>query len=149
MSTEKLYVYLDPEGARKCGHVGLIFLYSDGSAEKIYQSAVNPKESIFRLILLRQPVKVIVKKFKNYESMRKLAGKNKYFELKTGSKEEIREAVERYIRENRPYSSLTNNCGQFLHEVVSVAGDVKSKNKLIPREYYEYLKKNYRKNQKK
>ena len=135
------FVYSDDKAARGCGHTGFVFFYDNGVSERIYQSAANTGYAVWKLVLLKHKMVVVVDEFKKPKRIRQLIGKARYFKLRTAHAQEIRSRIDEYIRQNRPYSSLTNNCAHFMHFALGAAPDVRSKARIIPKRYFRLLRK--------
>ncbi|KAK3584168.1 hypothetical protein CHS0354_035249 [Potamilus streckersoni] len=110
-TADKLWFYIDEEGARGFGHVGIVFAYSDGSAERFYQSAVNPQDKLWRLVILKQPVKVIRREIQNFRYIYQLIDSKECFCVHTRYGDAVRARVDEYIRKNAPYSTFKYGYG--------------------------------------
>ena len=144
---EEVYVYIvEMAGGDPYGHVGLVLQQKNGSYIRYSQAARNPNLqgwNKWEYVTWWQEVDVRQRIFPKGTSVKTLASGGKIIRIPTEHPDQIQNAVNKYISDKSNYHVITNNCADFVNDVLNSADDVSVWDATIPKDYFEKLERQY------
>ena len=138
-----VYVYIvEMAGGDPYGHVGLIVQQPDGSYVRYSQAAANSKlHGIKRLEYFTWLQEVNVRKhsFPKGTGVKTLASGGRIIRIPTEHPDQVQQAVNAYIAERSHYHVITNNCADFVNDVLNAAEDISVSDHTLPKVYFDEL----------
>jgi hypothetical protein len=148
MKSEKkhreVYVYVvHMKSPDPWGHAGLIVQQKDGTYIRYSQRAANSNLHGFdRWKYFTWQLEVVVGQRKGKDAVALAAG-GKIIRIPTEHPDDVQTAVDNYIRDKSHYHLITNNCADFVNDVLNQAPDISIPDDTVPTDYFTELEKLY------
>lgn len=147
LSFREVYVYLtEMAGGDPYGHVGMVVQQKDGSYVRYSQAARNPNLhgwDRWEYFSWWQRVEVRKKTFSKNTKPSQFVPGAKVIRIPTTKPEQVQAAVDQYITDATSYHVITNNCADFVNDVLNTVEDVSVWDKTVPKDYFQGLKETY------
>ncbi len=140
----EVYVYIvKMRGPDPYGHVGLIVQQKDGTYIRYSQAAANPNLHGFdRWQYFAWQQEAVVRLHRG-TSVKTLSAGGRIIRIPTEHPDQVQRAVSNYIADKSHYQVITNNCADFVNDVLNEAQDISIPDKIVPTDYFVELEKLY------
>ena len=143
----EVYVYIvEMSGGDPYGHVGLILQQADGTYIRYSQAAANSNlqgTQRWEYLAWMQEVSVRKHVFAKGTPLRTLASGGRIIRIPTEHPDQVQRAVDAYIADRSHYHVITNNCADFVNDVLNAAEDISVWDKTIPKDHFAELRRLY------
>jgi hypothetical protein len=140
----EVYVYLvEMSGGDPWGHVGLILQQKDGTYIRYSQAAKNSNLHGFKIVEYFVSMQPALVRRHLGKSVKGLSAGGKVIRIPTEHAEKIQKAVDKYIAYESNYNIVTNDCADFVNEVLSEAQDIHIVVCPLPKAYFKELERKY------
>ena len=125
MKPLEVYVYIvEMRGGDPWGHAGLIVQQKNGTYIRYSQAAANPNlQGWERWQYFAWQQEVVVRQHRG-TNVRALSAGGRLIRIPTEHPDQVQRGVNNYITDRSHYNLITNNCAEFVNEVLNQADDI-------------------------